>query len=60
MDSDDVRQMLSGDYDGAPDDELPAIMFAQHYADTGGNPDPEAWAAIPTVIREGFWAACQL
>ena len=46
MDSDDVRQMLSGDYDGAPDDELPAIMFAQHYADTGGNPDPEAWAAV--------------
>nr|AMP56545.1 hypothetical protein [uncultured bacterium] len=46
MDSDDIRQMLSGDYDGAPDDELPAVLFAQHYADTGGNPDPEAWVAV--------------
>lgn len=46
MDSDEIRQMLSGEYDGAPDNELPAIMFAQHYADSRGNPDRAAWAAI--------------
>lgn len=46
LDSDEIRQMLSGEYDGVPDRELPALMFAQHYADSGGNPDPEAWAAV--------------
>ncbi len=46
LDSDEIRQMLSGEYDGAPDGELPAIMFAQHYADAHGNPDQTAWAAI--------------
>lgn len=46
MDSEEIRQMLSGEYDGAPDVELPALMFAQHYADSRGNPDQVAWAAI--------------
>lgn len=46
MDTDEIRQMLSGEHDGVPDDELPALMFAQHYADSGGNPDQAAWAAI--------------
>lgn len=46
MGSEEIRQMLSGEYDGAPDRELPAIMFAQHYADASGQPDQEAWASI--------------
>ncbi len=46
LDSDEIRQLLSGEYDQAPDGELPALMFAQHYADTRGNPDQASWAAI--------------
>ncbi len=46
MNSDEIRQMLSGEYEGVPDGELPALMFAQHYADSRGNPDRAAWVAI--------------
>ena len=46
MNAGEIRQMLSGDYDGAPDRELPALMFAQHYADSHGTPDQAAWAAV--------------
>lgn len=46
MSSEAIRQMLSGEHEGVPDSELPALMFAQHYADSRGNPDPAAWAAI--------------
>ena len=28
-------------------------MFAQHYADSGGNPDPDAWAAIEKEYGSG-------
>ena len=28
-------------------------MFAQHYADSGGNPDPDAWAAIEKECGSG-------
>lgn len=39
----EVRQLLGGVAAGVPDDELPAIAFAQHYAETCGHPDPAAW-----------------
>ena len=46
MDRDEVRDLLGGVTQGAPDDQLPAIAFGQHYADTRGHPDPSAWQAI--------------
>ena len=38
--------VLGGTATGVPDDELPAIAFAQHYADTGGHPDRLAWRTL--------------
>lgn len=35
----EIRELLGGVANGVPDAELPAIMFAQHYADTRGHPD---------------------
>ena len=32
--------------DDIPADEIPAINFAQHYADTRGNPTKESWERI--------------
>lgn len=46
MDRDEVRNLLGGITQGAPDAQLPAIAFGQHYADTRGHPDPSAWQAI--------------
>jgi hypothetical protein len=41
--------MLAGEMRGAPQEELPAIMFAQHYADARGKPSQEAWQRIATL-----------
>jgi hypothetical protein len=40
MSPDDVRLMLSGTVpDSTPDEELPALGYATHFAETGGRPD---------------------
>jgi len=38
----ELRQLMAGEFDGLPEDELVALVFAQHYAETGGHPAPEA------------------
>lgn len=43
---DEVRALLGGVTEGVPDAELAGIAFAQHYADTRGNPDPDAWTDL--------------
>lgn len=46
MDSDEVRHLLGGVTEGAPDNELAAIGFAQHYADSNAQPDQDAWELL--------------
>jgi AhpD family alkylhydroperoxidase len=59
----ELRQMLAGVVDGAPEEELPALLYAQHWAEANGKPDaaarqtlartygPERATAIETVLR---------
>ena len=47
----EIEDLLGGQTDGAPKEELPAILFAQHYADTRGRPTAAAWAQL--VSRYG-------
>jgi AhpD family alkylhydroperoxidase len=49
---DEIRQLLSGVSDDIPSEELPAILFAQHYADTKGNPGKESWERIAEVYGQ--------
>lgn len=46
MNEDDIQQILTGDLENIPQDEVKAIMFAQHYAETKGNPSEESWNKI--------------
>ncbi|WP_347488409.1 carboxymuconolactone decarboxylase family protein [Desulfoscipio sp. XC116] len=46
MGDDEIRKILAGVMDDVPSDEVAAVMFAQHYADTGGNPAIESWQCI--------------
>lgn len=41
--------MLSGISDDIPAEETSAVMFAQHYADSRGNPSKESWERIIEV-----------
>lgn len=38
----ELESLSSGDFDRLPKEEIVALLFAQHYAETAGNPDPEA------------------
>ena len=58
-----IREMLAGDLTNAPEEELPALLFAQHYAESNGRPNhhnrqslqttygPERANAIEIVLR---------
>lgn len=52
MDAAEIKGMLGGDLASAPEAELPAILFAQHYADTRGKPTKEAWERVYAVYGE--------
>lgn len=49
MSVEEIENMLAGLSSGVPSLELQAIMFAQHYADSRGNPSKEAWERIVEV-----------
>jgi AhpD family alkylhydroperoxidase len=43
MSDEEIKMHLSGVTEGISDHGMMAIVFAQHYADTRGNPSREAW-----------------
>jgi AhpD family alkylhydroperoxidase len=49
MSGEEIHNMLAGIMDDVPDDELAAVMFAQHYADTRGHPTRESWQRIVEI-----------
>lgn len=38
---DDVAGLSKGEFAGAPAEQVPALLYAQHWADTHASPDPE-------------------
>ncbi len=48
----EIQNLLSGIADDIPSDEMPAFLFAQHYADTRGNPTDESWNRIVSLYGE--------
>ena len=49
MSNEEIQLLLSGNTGMIPDDEATAILFAQHYADTRGNPTSDAWQRVVEV-----------
>ena len=46
MSNQEIESMLAGTMGNIPQTELAAILFAQHYAETRGNPSCEAWKRL--------------
>jgi AhpD family alkylhydroperoxidase len=46
MGNEEIQNMLAGIKDDVPPDEMQAVMFAQHYADSRGLPSKESWERI--------------
>lgn len=38
----EIHTLLGGDFEGAEENEMLALFYAQHYADTGGHPEEES------------------
>lgn len=49
MSNEEIKNMLSGVHNEVPSDQLPAVMFAQHYADYRGKPTEMAWNQVVEV-----------
>ncbi|WP_054644789.1 MULTISPECIES: carboxymuconolactone decarboxylase family protein [Thermoanaerobacter] len=41
--NEEVKKLLNGEFGDVPDDQLAAIIFAEHYAERAGNFDEEAY-----------------
>jgi len=52
MKEDEIKQILTGDVDHIPENEVKAIMFAQHYAESRGNPSESSWNEIIETYGE--------
>jgi len=48
----DIRNLAAGELDKLPDDELVALTYAQHYAESQGNPDSTAWRRFVEVYGD--------
>ena len=42
MNQEEIRQLLSGDFKGCPEEEALAVLYAQHWAESNARPDPGA------------------
>ena len=47
----EIKSMLSGELGVAPEEEAVALAFAQHYAETIGNYDADAWHRPRRYVR---------
>ena len=52
LDAQEINDTLAGDFGNTPAEELPALLFAQHYAEQAGQPDPETVEKLKTVYGE--------
>jgi len=50
---DEVRQLRDGDADQCPPEQLTAVLYARHWAEVAGNPDPD----IRQTLIETYGAA---
>jgi len=49
MSNEEIQNILSGVMDDIPPDEIAGVMFAQHYADSRGEPSKEAWKHVVEI-----------
>ncbi len=61
---DEINRLLAGVWDHLPAEEMPAVLYAQHYADSGGKVSAEArqkvldyYGKMKTRHIEGYLAA---
>jgi AhpD family alkylhydroperoxidase len=49
---DEIKALGQGLFEGSPAEEVPALLYAQHWAELGGEPDEPARSAVVTQYGE--------
>ncbi len=49
MSNEEINLLLAGSSEAVPSSELVAVLFAQHYADSRGNPSHDSWQRVVDV-----------
>ena len=52
MNAGEIKNILAGAYEDVPADEIDAILFAQHYAESRGKPSKQSWDRLLQVYGE--------
>ena len=60
IDSGEVEALLDGVVEDSPREEVPALLYAQHWAETAGKVDPAARERIVATYDEGTVNAIEL
>ncbi|MDD2371262.1 MAG: carboxymuconolactone decarboxylase family protein [Firmicutes bacterium] len=55
LEDSEVKELLNGEFNNVPSEELKAILFAQHYAENRGKPSKKAWDKL--VLKYGLTKA---
>ena len=48
----DIERLAAGEFEQLPQEEIVALYFAQHFAETGGNPDGDSWQKLVDTYGE--------
>lgn len=49
MSNEEIQNMLAGISDDIPEEEMSAVVFSQHYAETRGHPSKKSWERIVEI-----------
>lgn len=64
LNNEEIKNLLMGNRSDVPDNELAAILFAEHYADSRAKPSKDAWERIVEVYglskAKGILAAIRM
>lgn len=56
----DVELLLSGVVEHCPEEEVAAVLYAQHWAESDAHPDPEARQKLAEIYGDEITAAIEL
>lgn len=55
----EIQAILQGEFGTLPPDEVPGLLYAQHWTETGGNPTPKARNEVVTFYGENKTASIE-
>ena len=58
--AEEIAELLEGVVDNCPADEMPAVLYAQHWAETEGAPEPDARQKLTDTYTEAEVTAIDL